>query len=290
MRQFKQWMGAAISLRGCAFLVCGTMLILASCSDVKDNPSQPSPSVEKKMVIATIKKYLNGEFFSCDSFDYDSQGRLVYSLNYGRMGDSYDTANYHFFTYYPDRIEDKDYQLKDDGTYGYYVLKAYYLGDNGYIAYAMSSKRGSGNYDLVDTIYTCQYNSLGQMVEVSDGKGGHSYDWQDGNLVVPLWSCTYSDAPVNGYWPITIDEINNSLYWMGWYGKLSAHLPAKNVLLQNSSGAESEYVYDYQLDGGRIVSYTTTMTANLPTYHYSFETHYQYFFTWKEIVCSKLSA
>lgn len=255
-----------------ATLIFGTMSA-TSCSSDDD---QPEPV--RKMVVCAIDHYKDNEKDLCDSLLYDNLGRLV-SHHYIVTEDTTLETMYTNIEYFPDRIEEKMYDIQSDGSFKYRMFTVHYLDANGRIATTKSSNPREESKELVNTI-NYKYDSLGQLT----GNDELTFVWDNGNMTDSRWNTEFSSNPTYGFYPVTLESVNSFLFWMGYYGKLPKNLPANYHTGSAENGQEANVSFEYELKDGRVVSYDRHFNIHYPKNNLSLYSNNHFDIHWKEIV------
>lgn len=267
-------------------LKCTGMLIVAlalvACND-DDDSSTPAA---KRYVVSQIESIINGETPHDTTFYvYDVQGRPTQfkELSYVK-GQLIITNN--TYTYADGKII-----VNDTSEFPRRIKLDEH---NRIVEYT--------RYNHADMAYytkTYTYDADGQLATSVDGEETYTYKWENGDLVG--YECTHNgellstntivpsaiectECPPN----ISVYGIDALFYARGYFGKLSKHLPASQVLKTNEtpkSNITTTQNFTYKLVDGRVAEYTMSGTVDMNMLGMSIkkEVTNTCYLTWKEL-------
>jgi len=201
----------------------------------------------KKQLVSVYEYGSNTEgFASCtrETYTYDNKGRVtVVAYDDGK------TQSYAAYTYGNGSITVTVRPSKDSPL----VTRAdrYTLGESGFISTLERTNESSTN--VTEFIYDAD----GHLAGIKDGI---KVIWENGEITSDGWNTfTISDIPFHGFVPynaIPYAVSDDALYRQGFFGKVSAHLPAG---FSEFSINKKERTFTYSLEGGRVCAVKETI-------------------------------
>ncbi len=215
-------------------LCCGAAA-LASCGKTD------SIVIPKKQLVSVYEYGSKTEgFASCtrETYSYDNKGRVtVVAYDDGK------TQSYAAYTYGNGSITVTVRPSKDSPL----VTRAdrYTLGASGFISTLERTNESS------TTVIEYIYDADGHLAGIKDGM---KVTWENGEITSDGWNTfTVSDVPFHGFVPynaIPYVVSDDALYRQGFFGKVSAHLPAG--LTPGLSLSQEQRTFTYSLEGDRV--------------------------------------
>ena len=263
----------------------GTTLVAEYTADQADNvvfsKDNSEQSTTKKYVLESLQDVPENGSQSTSNYTYDEQGRLIsHIVSKDNKDDTYT------YTYSEQQII-----MERVGTLSKNI---YTLNDKGLI---VKEEFYTINGDLA-RCGTYEYDEEGKLASTSiDGKAHYIYRWQDGDMVkleqatpkenvVAYTEFTPSELTADYGQRVTYEtNMNENLFMKGYYGKLSKHLPAKELMMNISGAITSalENNYTYTITDGCITGVEANSSLTSTPLNIKKETTNNYTFVWKEI-------
>lgn len=230
------------------------LLIVASCSKSKDNPTDETKTKTCKQIET---KFDDGTVFQ---YAYDDKGRVV-TWKKVWSGGSTETITYEYSA-------NEIVETGKDGTYT--NVTKHTLDASGRIT--TSATTNSYDSSVYTTTYT--YDANGYLIQIKEGSGTTNFTYTNGNITSiddgsRTYTITYGTDTYNGGFfryntnDTFPEELETPLF--SYYGKRSKALPIKSVITYGSSQTTETYTYEKDANGN-ITKFVNSIKQGSNTY------------------------